>query len=74
MSVQDLQDELIQDVLVATGALGNLYGEKREAEYEPFTARPNPEVGAPPPQAATFSILGRSCIKASSQSEASRHG
>lgn len=54
MSVQDLQDELIQDVLVATGALGNLYGEKREAEYEPFIARPNPEVGAPTPGCHIF--------------------
>lgn len=32
MSVQDLQDELIQDVLVAAGTLGDLYGEKRERD------------------------------------------
>lgn len=47
MSVQDLQDELIQDVLVAASTLGNLYGGKREGEreYEP-SARPGPEPGA----------------------------
>lgn len=32
VSIQDLQDELIQDVLVATSTLGNLYGEKRERD------------------------------------------
>lgn len=34
MSVQDLQDELIQDVLVAASALWDLYREKRERDSE----------------------------------------
>lgn len=48
MSIQDLQDELIQDVLIAASTLGDLYGEKRERERqcEPSTARPGPEMDA----------------------------
>lgn len=60
MSVQDFQDELIQDVLVATSTLGNLYGEKREGEGM-SSSQPGPEMGTS--QAATFSLLGRSCTK-----------
>lgn len=32
VSVQDLQDELVQDMLVAAGALGDLCGERRERQ------------------------------------------
>lgn len=37
VSVQDLQDELVQDMLVAAGALGDLCGERREGQREPPT-------------------------------------
>lgn len=40
VSVQDLQDELVQDMLVAAGTLRDLCGERRERQSEPFhTAR-----------------------------------
>lgn len=34
VSVQDLQDELVQDMLVAASALGNLCGERRQRQCE----------------------------------------
>lgn len=37
VSVQDLQDELVQDMLVAAGALGDLCGERTEGQREPST-------------------------------------
>lgn len=39
VSVQDLQDELVQDVLVAARALGNLCRERRETQCE-LSAQP----------------------------------
>lgn len=35
VSVQDLQDELVQDMLVAASALRDLCGERRERQSEP---------------------------------------
>lgn len=43
VSVQDLQDELVQDVLVAASALGDLCGERRERRREPSAQHRSPD-------------------------------
>lgn len=57
MSVQDLQDELIQDVLVAASTLGNLYGGKQEGEsmsLQPDQALKRVSHRTPPPGCHIF--------------------
>lgn len=75
MSVQDLQDELIEDVLVAASALWDLYREERERDSENLP-QPDPSRSSwTRPQAATFSLRGRSCIEnISPKRSMSRHG
>lgn len=43
VSVQDLQDELVQDMLVAASALRDLCGERRERHSEPSTQHCSPD-------------------------------
>lgn len=57
MSVQDLQDELIQDMLVAASTLGNLCRGEREGEsmsLQPDQALKWVPHGTPPPGCHVF--------------------
>lgn len=47
VSVQDLQDELVQDMLVAASALRDLCGERRERQSEPSTQHSSPDQTRP---------------------------
>lgn len=69
MSVQDLQDELIQDVLVATSTLGNLYGEKREGQSMSFS-QPDQALKQVPHRLPHFHFWLEVVLKTSAQSEA----
>lgn len=57
MSVQDLQDELIEDVLVAASALWDLYREKKERErVRTFHSQILPGPHGPDPSCHIFTM------------------
>lgn len=68
MSVQDLQDELIQDVLVATSTLWNLCGEKREGESVRFS-QPDQALKQVSHRLSHFIYWVEVVVKTSAQSE-----